>query len=127
MVTAATPALTDQDVVKLLFSEKKGTQWEATYNGAHAPHYPSASEAVAALLLKMAFYTQKTPAQMDRLIRGSELASSKFDERRGGSAWLARRIQQAIEIRDAGLHQDRLHTLVRRAMWCSSYSDAHKG
>jgi hypothetical protein len=52
----------------------------------------SASEAVAALLRKLAFYTRKDPAQMDRLIRGSALANSKFDERRGGTTRLGREI-----------------------------------
>ncbi len=87
------PALTDQDVLKTLFSEQKGAQWESVYNGTLEPHYPSASEAVAALLLKLAFYTRKNLAQMDRLIRGSALANSKFDERRGGTTWLGREIQ----------------------------------
>ena len=95
--TATATTLTDQDVLKVLFSETKGAQWESVYNGALEPHYPSASEAVAGLLRKLAFYTQKNTAQMERLIRGSALANPKFDERRGGTTWLGRELQLAIE------------------------------
>ncbi len=97
-VAAAPTALTDQDVLKTLFSEKaKGHQWESVYRGAYEPYYPSPSEAVAALLWKLAFYTQKDPAQMERLIRGSALAGPKFDERRSATTWVAQEIGKAID------------------------------
>jgi hypothetical protein len=52
--------------------------------------------AVPAILRKRAFYTGRDPVQMGRLIRGSALASSKFDERRGAQTWIGREILRAI-------------------------------
>jgi hypothetical protein len=98
----------DEDVLRTLFGEKgKGSQWEDTYNGAYEAYYPSPSEAVGALLWKLAFHTGKDPAQMDRLIRGSALAGPKFDERRGSTTWLAREIAKAIENTDEVYDWDR--------------------
>src|SRR5687768_774328 len=78
--------LTDQALLEILFGEReKGRQWKDTYSGNYSPYYPSPSEAVAGLLLKAAFYSQRDSAQMDRFIRGSALVSSKFDQRRGGT------------------------------------------
>jgi hypothetical protein len=95
---AGQSVLTDQDVLGILFNEvDKGLQWKDVYDGNFEPYYPSASEAVGALLLKLAFYTGKDPIQMERLIRGSALASTKFDERRKDTSWVLREITRAIE------------------------------
>jgi hypothetical protein len=89
--------LTDQALLEVLFGEReKGRQWKDAYSGNYAPYYPSPSEAVAGLLWKFAFYTRKDRTQMERLIRGSALASPKFDERRGGATWIAAEIDHAI-------------------------------
>jgi hypothetical protein len=92
-----TSALTDQALLEILFAERdKGVQWRDTHSGHYEPYYPSPSEAVAGLLWKFAFYSRKDRAQMERLIRGSGLASPKFDERRGGTTWILDEIEDAI-------------------------------
>ena len=72
--------LTDQAVLEKMFGEQeKGEQWRRIYRGDYADYYPSASEAVAAILWKVAFYSGNDPIQMERVIRGSGLVSGKFD------------------------------------------------
>jgi hypothetical protein len=89
--------LEDTRILELLFTEDaKGPQWEAVYAGGLGD-YPSASEAVAAILRKLAFYTGNNPDQIERLIRASDLASEKFDQRRGHTTWIGREIEQAIK------------------------------
>jgi hypothetical protein len=89
--------LTDQAVLEKMFGEhEKGEQWRRIYRGDYADYYPSASEAVAAILWKVAFYSGNDPIQMERVVRGSGLVSVKFDEPRGGSTWLQDEITKAI-------------------------------
>ena len=89
--------LTDQAVLEKMFGEQdKGEQWLRIYRGDYADYYPSPSEAVAAILWKVAFYSGNDPIQMERVIRGSGLVSGKFDKSRGGSTWLQDEITKAI-------------------------------
>lgn len=90
--------LSDDAVLERLFAERKnGGKWKHLYHGGLDARHPSASEAVGALLFKLAFYTGKDAAQMERLIRESGHASAKFDQKRGGSTWISREIAAAIE------------------------------
>jgi len=90
--------LTDSAVLEKLFSEStNGGKWREVYNGEFREYYPSPSEAVAAILYKLAFYSGNDPVQMERLLRGSGLPSEKFDSPRGGSSWLRREMEKAIE------------------------------
>lgn len=59
--------------------------------------FKSDSEAVGALVFKLAFWTQKDAARMDRLFRASGLMSAKWDEKRGSTTWGAKEIASAIE------------------------------
>jgi hypothetical protein len=94
---SGTSVLTDEQLLDLLFSEReKGQQWRDCYEGRYHDYYPSPSEAVAALLWKFAFYSRKDHTQMRRLIRGSALASAKFDDSRSGSTWIEDEIDKAI-------------------------------
>jgi hypothetical protein len=86
----------DRQLLEDLFGEReKGSQWRDCYEGRYEAYYPSPSEAVAALLLKLAFYSDRDTTQMERLIRGSGLASAKFDTRRGGTTWIASEVEKA--------------------------------
>src|SRR5215208_5259120 len=96
--TEAACTLADQQVLKDLFAEReKGDQWRDCYEGLYERYYPSPSEAVAALLLKLAFYSGKDTTLMERIIRDSSLASAKFDERRGGETWIAAEVRKAAD------------------------------
>jgi hypothetical protein len=89
--------LTDSVVLEKLFSENKnGNKWRHVYNSDYEEYYPSPSEAIAALLWKLAFYSGNDPVQMERLLRGSGLPSEKFDSPRGGSTWLQDEIGKAV-------------------------------
>jgi hypothetical protein len=88
----------DRQLLEDLFGEReKGSQWRDCYEGHYEAYYPSPSEAVAALLLKLAFYADRDTTLMERLIRGSGLASAKFDERRGGTTWIADEVEKAAK------------------------------
>jgi len=113
--------LTDQALLEMLFGEdEKGHQWRDTYHGNYAPYYSSASEAVAGLLRKSAFYSRKDGTQMERLIRSSALATSKFDERRGGETWISAEVRKAIAkttdiyTLPASRHEQNIHSSVPR-------------
>lgn len=91
--------LTDQAVLEKIFGEEeRGEEFRDTYHGVYAKHRPgwTNSEAVACILRKAAFYSGNDLIQMERLIRGSALSHSKFDEARGGSTWLRDEIHSAI-------------------------------
>jgi hypothetical protein len=85
------------DVLENLFGESEGQKWRDLYNGSWERYYDSQSSADAAILHKLAFWTDRDPAQMEQIARGSGLARSKWDSRRGSSTWLADEIARAIE------------------------------
>jgi P4 family phage/plasmid primase-like protien len=96
-VTSSTGTLNDDALLEKLFGEEKdGEKWRAVHSGNYAEFYSSPSEAVAAALRKFGFYSGNDPLQMERLIRGSGLASEKFDSLRGTSTWLQDEITKAI-------------------------------
>lgn len=68
-------ALTQEHILKLLFSERKGTQWQDIYSGHWQHYYESASQADFALLLKLAFYTGKDSRMMEDIFSASPLAN----------------------------------------------------
>jgi len=87
----------DSELLEKLFGESDGQKWRAIYSGAWEPHYDSQSAADAAILHKLAFWTNRDGVRMERIIRGSGLPRQKWDTRRGGSTWLADEIAKAIE------------------------------
>jgi hypothetical protein len=93
----AADRLSNTDVLEKLFGEAEGQKWRDLYNGGWEQYYDSQSSADAATLHKLAFWTDRDPAQMEQIARGSGLARQKWDERRGGSTWLADEIARAIE------------------------------
>lgn len=92
----------DSEVLEKLFGEREGPKWREVYNGDWRPHYDSQSSADAAMLYKLAYRTNRDPLQMERIMRSSGLAREKWDERRGGSTWLADEITKAIENTPGG-------------------------
>lgn len=54
------------------------------------------SEATLGLLNRLAFWSNRDAAQMDRLFRGSALMRDKWDSRRGTETWGAQQIAKAI-------------------------------
>jgi hypothetical protein len=87
----------DGELLEKLFSESDGQKWREIYSGAWESHYDSQSGADAALLHKLAFWTNRDGVRMERIMRGSGLPRQKWDTRRGSSTWLANEIRGAIE------------------------------
>jgi hypothetical protein len=87
-----------QVILDKLFSEKEnGDKWRRLYEGDFEYYYPSVSEAVAALLLKLAFYAQKDEDLMEEIIRSSGLYSTKFEERRGSTTWIKSEVSKSAK------------------------------
>jgi hypothetical protein len=89
--------LTDQNIIERASRADDGGKFSRLYGG-DTSGYGSVSEATAALLLKLAFWTGKDAEQMDRLFRASSLMRPKWDEPRGETTWGAREVESAIAI-----------------------------
>jgi AAA domain len=87
---------TDDDLLRHAYRSKNGHVVQSLYRGT-LPGGKTTSEATAALLFHLAFWTGKDANRMDRLFRGSGLMRSKWDDRRGSSTWGANEIASAIE------------------------------
>lgn len=90
--------LADEEVLERI--SRDGERFRAAYDGILGNHYATRSDAVWALLKKLAFYTSGDRGQIERLMRGSQLDapphSPKFDRRQSGSTWLAIQIDKAL-------------------------------
>lgn len=85
-----TDTLEDSLILQKLQNE---TKWQAIYNGNWQGDYDSQSEADAALCYKLAFWTDKDAAQMDRLFRQSGLMRDKWER----EDYRKKTIQSAID------------------------------
>lgn len=91
--------LDDEEVLARLLSprnadhEKVALLWNGDWEG----YYESQSNGDLALCNKLAFYTRKNAAQMDRLFRQSGLMRNKWDESRGASTYGEMTISRAIQ------------------------------
>ena len=65
--------------------------WKGDISG-----YDSESEATAALLLMLAYWSRRDPVQVDRLFRSSGLMRDKWDVKRGETTWGQQEIQRII-------------------------------
>lgn len=93
-------SLLDDDDVLVRMLNPQNADHEKTsllWNGDWSDSYDSQSNADQALCNKLAFYTQKDAAQMDRLFRQSGLMRDKWDERRGGFTYGELTIHRAIQ------------------------------
>ena len=87
--------LSDQELIERAMAAKNGIKFSELWRGGWAG-YKSQSEAVAALLHNLAFWTGRDPIRMDSLFRQSGLMYSKFDELRGNRTWGQIEIENAI-------------------------------
>jgi primase-polymerase (primpol)-like protein len=86
--------LDDRELLRRMFKSRNGAEIARLYHG-HAD-YASASDADIALCGRLAFWTGKDHAQMDRLFRASGLMREKWDMRRGDSTYGALTIAKAV-------------------------------
>lgn len=79
---SSTPAMSDDEILERVQAAKNGGKFAPLWNG-DTSGYPSASEADAALVAILAFYSRDT-VQLDRFFRASGLMRPKWDERHFG-------------------------------------------
>jgi putative DNA primase/helicase len=93
---SALPNLDDKDILDKAFKARNGEGVWRLYHG-DISGYASHSEADLALCSHLAFYTGPDPQKLDRLYRGSDLCSPKWDDPRGESTWGLNTIYKALE------------------------------
>jgi hypothetical protein len=86
--------LSDRDVLDLIERAANGARFAALYRGDNLD-YPSASEADAAFIGMLAFYT-RDEHQLDRIYHGSRRARQKWGERRGDQTYGQRTILSVL-------------------------------
>lgn len=86
----------DQEVIDKASSCRTGYLFSMLMSGNWEGLYSSQSEADLALCNQLAFWTQKNPAQMDRIFRASGLMRDKWDKKRGGQTYGAMTLGKAI-------------------------------
>lgn len=98
-----TPLLTqaDQDLIRRAKRSKRGAEFSNLWAG-DGVAYESHSEADIALCNMLAFWTNRNPAQMDRLFRNSGLMRPKWDEIHGPDTYGNITIQNAIDTATEG-------------------------
>ena len=79
--------LEDAEIIDKARACKSGSLFSMLYAGQWEGLFPSQSEADLALCNQLAFWTQKNPAQMDRIFRSSGLYRKKWDLKRGGDTY----------------------------------------
>ena len=87
--------LDDVELIQRAREAKGGDRFAALWAG-DSSAYDSKSESTLALLNRLAFWTGKDSARMDRLYRQSDLYREKFDERRGETTWGQQQIEKAV-------------------------------
>lgn len=90
--------LEKRDVLQAIKRSSKADKFNRLYYEADFSDYPSQSEADAALMSILAFYTQKDPALMDAIFRDSGLYRDKYDKRRGSSTYGIDTIKKALDF-----------------------------
>ena len=91
--------LEDEDVLEKARSAGNGEEFAALWEGKWQGKYPSQSEADMALCMKLAFWTARDKAQMDRLFRQSGLYREKWDQKHhaDGSTYGEETLNRAAE------------------------------
>lgn len=104
-VSHVTINLDDAQIIERARNAKNGSKFSLLWDGRWQGSYPSQSEAEAALAAMLRFWTQDA-SQMDRLMRASGLARSKWDSKRGDTTYGAQTVNRAIglggEVFEAG-------------------------
>lgn len=88
--------LEDEELIERASNADDGGKFADLWAGGYYG-LASHSEAVAALLMKLAFWSGRDAEQMERIFRRSGLMYEKFDSRRGDTTWGAQEIEKAIE------------------------------
>ena len=91
----------DQDLIRRAKRSKRGAEFSNLWAG-DGVAYESHSEADIALCNMLAFWTNRNPAQMDRLFRNSGLMRPKWDEIHGPDTYGNITIQNAIDTATDG-------------------------
>lgn len=86
----------DRELLDAMFAARNGARVAALWRG-DTRGYPSHSEADAALVAHLAWWTGGDGARVDALFRRSGLMREKWDARRGASTYGALTIARAIE------------------------------
>ncbi len=96
---AAGVKLTDEEVITKARNARNGPEFTELWDGKWQGKYPSQSEADMALCMKLAFWTARDEAQMDRLFRQSGLYREKWDRTHhaDGSTYGQGTLKQAVE------------------------------
>jgi len=90
----ATPSLSEMEILDKAFASKNGAEIRQLYEG-NTSGYASWSEAVPALLWRLAFWT-KDKGKLDLLFRSSGLMADKWDRAQSGSTWGSLELDRAI-------------------------------
>lgn len=95
-----TGPLSDEDVLAKALATDKDTLFPKLWNGQWQDSYETQSEADMALVCKLAFWTGKDRAQMDRLFRQSALFREKWDARHhaNGATYGEETLSKAVEL-----------------------------
>jgi hypothetical protein len=94
---AATPAMSDDEVIRRAEAARDGGKFRNVYAGS-LDYHPGKSERDASLAWLLAFWTQDAD-QIERIMRGSGCERPKWNERRGTTTWLGQEIGRAIDGR----------------------------
>ena len=94
--------LSDEDIVEKASAAGNGELFTDLMAGKWQDHYPSQSEADMALCMKLAFWSGKDKAQIDRMFRASGLMRDKWDQRHhaDGATYGEETVARAIELTD---------------------------
>lgn len=96
-------AFSDSELVAKARQSRKGKEFSLLYDSGDISGYPSASEAEQGLCNKLAFWTGRDAARMDRLMRQSALLNgrperlAKWDRKTGDSTYGEMTISKAIQ------------------------------
>lgn len=91
--------LTDEEIIEKASAAGNGEVFTDLMDGKWEGRYPSQSEADMALCMKLAFWSGKDKAQMDRMFRASGLMREKWDvpHHAGGATYGEETLDRAIE------------------------------
>ena len=92
--------LADDDLLELARSAENGEAFSKLWDGAWQDDYASQSEADMALCCRLAFWSGKDKAQMDRLFRQSRLFREKWNEKHhaGGATYGEETLDKACDL-----------------------------
>ncbi len=91
-------ALDDEEIIRLASTAKgAGAKFTELWAGRWEGRYPSHSEADAALVASLAFYTRDA-AQLDRIFRRSGLMREKWDTKRGAVTYGSTTISSVLPV-----------------------------